>query len=228
MNFSPNFFKTVSLCAVIAGILLLALWILSFTYAEPEGLKDLIKLQDNTAYTTGQWIHFALLFLIVIVFWGVAAKKLDKAAGMATTGFIFFMINLIPNLAINSINIFTFNYKWASKFSAEDACKHCKALMMKHMSMFHDLIGGLLFLMIVCVLVGSFLYGMATLRGPGIEKIVGLLFLLFFLVELLFAIGMYGKIAWLLDLMKWWIFPIVGILLFLAIAAWLWRKKAEE
>ena len=227
MNFSNNFFKSMSVCAVVGGILMIIYLLLSFGYTIPANLEEEIALQDNTAYTTAQWIHLALLLLFVATFWGVVGKKIDTAAGLATTGFIFCMIDLLPNMVFNSIQIFGFNYNWASKY-AEATDEAVKAGLMAKMGFFYDASYAVMFLFFVGWLIGLFLFGLATWKGKGMEKVVSIFFFLVFLAELLMFIGFFGRIAWLGGLiMLFWIAVIALAILFFLVGAWLWQGKRE-
>lgn len=224
MNFSTNFFKTTSVCAIIAGILVLILWLLQFAYAAPATLEDEIALQDNAVYTTSAWFHLAALFFALVALWGAAAMKMDSAAGLATTGFIFVLFDFLPGAVMNSMGIFTFNYNWAARYAAEETAADVKSMLMTNMSGFYDAYGGIIFVGLVSFLIASFLYGLATARGAGIEKVVSLFFFLIFISLLLLAVGMYGAQTWLTELVRW-IVPLIWAALLFLIGAWLWKGK---
>ena len=226
MHFSDKFFKTTGLCAAITGILVVILMLLQFGYAYPENLEEMIALQDNAVYTTIQWLYFATVFLSLVALWGVAAKKLKTAAGLAATGFIFILVDILNELNVVSTEIFSFNYTWAAKYAAETDGA-IKSSLMSHMSYFYDTYGAVMFVGLIGFLVGTFLFGLATARGTGIEKIVSLFFFLTFIAVILWAVSMYWAVGWLMGIM-YWILPIVMALLFFAIGSWPWCRTVEE
>jgi small-conductance mechanosensitive channel len=224
MTFSQNFFKSTSICSFIVGVLILIALLLSFGYTTPTNIEEEIALQDNTAYTTGQWIHLLAVFLAVAAIWGLVAMKMNTAAGLVTTGFIFFMIDIIPSLVFNSMQIFTFNYSWTKEL-AETTDEAVSARLMTNLHGLYDTGGGILFIALLSFMVGAVLFGLATWKGTGLEKIVGIFFFLVFLADLLWAIGSFGGQEWLSGIMEW-ISPIVAIILFFVMGAWLWKGKA--
>lgn len=226
MKFSRCFFNTTSACAFIGGILIVVYWLLNFGFAQPGTLEEEIALQDHTMYTVAQWVHFAFLFFVLAAFWGVAAMKMEVAPGLVTTGFIFFLFDFIPSILVGAVQIFTFNYTWASGLAtAQDGA--VKTMLMTNMSGFYSLLPAVTFVTLVGFLVGALLFGMATWKGSGLEKAVGIFFFLMLIGDFLWAVGIYGSQQLLMDL-RIRVVLLVGAVLLLLIGAWLWKGYAKE
>lgn len=224
MNFSNKFFKTAAVCSIIAGVLIIIYWLLQFGFTSPTSVEDAIAMMDNAVVTWAQWIDFILIFFVIVVLWGVAGKRLSTSTGLVGTGFIFFIIYFIPSLILSSMSIFTFNYGWASKY-VKETDEAVRSMLMTNMTGFYNWFPAVVFVALIGYLVGVFLYGMATWKGAGVEKIVSIFFFLVFIGHLLWAIGFYGNLDWLISIMEWIVLLIAAVLMFL-ISAWLWKEEA--
>lgn len=223
MKFSNKFFRTVAVCAIITGVLFVVYWLLQFGYTAPKSAEQAIALIGNALFTWVQWIDFIVAFFVIVALWGVAGKRFSASTGLVGTGFIFFIIYFIPALILSSMSIFTFNYGWARSYIKETD-EAVKSMLMTNMSGFFHWFPAFIFVALIGYLVGSFLYGMATWKGAGIEKLVSIFFFIVFIGHLLWAIGFYGSLDWLASIMEWILLPIVAIQMFL-IGAWLWKDE---
>lgn len=220
MNFSNGFFKTMSVCSYLAGLLVLVFLLLNLCYPAPSGVADLIELQGNLAFRAALWTNLVIMFFVLASFWGVAARKINSAPGLATTGFIISLIDFLPGMILNSTQIFTVQV-WAER-AALTSDEAERAQFLSNIGTLYASMSGLMFLMFVGALVASILLGTATWKGDGTEKVVG--FFYFFLAAgtVMRGAGAYGGLRWLSGITAWAV-PVVAGILFFAIGVWLWK-----
>ena len=197
MNFSVRFFKTISICAIIGGSLVFILWLLQFWISAPDGPEGLIALHGDIIYTASLWVNFTLVLFVLATMWGIAALKIKTAAGLVTTGFIFFLIDFISTLLFSSMRLFTLHGTWVPQLAGA-ADESARASVLAKMGAFNELALALYALIFVGALVGSFLFGMAMWKGAMIEKALSILFFVTFACNVLRVVGFYGSQEWLL------------------------------
>lgn len=223
MNFSQPFFRTTAICSFAAAILLIALSLLQASITVPANPGEIAEALKNPAYLISLWLNFALVFLVLITMWGVAAKKMSSSAGLATMGFIFLSIDFISTLLYHTSRIFTFHFNWATRFAMETDEK-VKSDILAKMSFYNDLMPALFFLIIFGSAIGMLLFGMATWHGKGIVKAVSVFFLLAALNNFTQGIGYFASLNKLSGLVAP-ISPFIITILLFVTGAWLWKTK---
>jgi len=220
MNFSTNFFKVTSVCAIISGVLFVITWLLFFTFTLPMNLDDVIAVSDNPAYTWWLWIYCINVFFIITAFWGVAAKKMDTATGLVTTGFFFAFAYFIVVLLSFGIRLFPLSKAIAGWDHVDEVMKT------DLLSSLFGLAGVLTLACIICILIAFVLYGIATWTGTGLEKLVSIFFFLCFICLALYTIGSFFSQVWLYLLMVWICYIVYAIAMFI-VAGWLWKCEGS-
>ncbi len=225
MVFSQRFFKAVSVCAFLAAVLIVSSWLFGLACGQPATIEDLVALQGNVYFWAAQWMHFVLIFFMLTTIWGVAARKLGDAAGLATTGFVFLLVDFLSTLIFNSARLFVFNMTWLPQLA--EAKGTARADTLAKMGTFNEVVPALFALMFVGALTGLFLYGMVTFKGSGWEKVVSILLFVAFLVNLLHSVGYFTSQRWLTEIFAHTI-PIVFGLLLIAIGIWLRQPTGTD
>lgn len=222
MSFSSSFYKTIAVCAAISGLLFVIMWILGLTFVPPINTEGMMTLTENAVYPWYLLSHTIGIFFLLATFLGITAKKLDKATGLAVSGFVFTFAYFLLQLVSNGIK-FKFLYEAAV---SGDKYKYINVdLKPYHLENLHGLIGVFSPACMLCALVALLLYGFATWRGKGLERIVSIFFLLGFISLALYAIGYVFMIPWLFNQMSWTCWLGYGIGMFIAT---LWLRKAEQ
>ena len=225
MNFKDSFFKSMAICSLLAGILGGLALALDFGYESAGDFDYQMELKDNPFYIGRSWIVLIMMVFTLLAFWGTTAAKLDKAAGLATTGFIFFFVYCFINICTSALGIFTINNNWAQRYmSTTDGA--VRTLMQNQISGLQSILAGFVFVILLTLCAGTLLHGMATWKGRTLEKIASVFFLLNFVTALLWSIAFYAGWGWLKDPMTW-ATRILWIILFLVIAIWLWKGREQ-
>jgi hypothetical protein len=219
MTFSSNFFKTTSICAFVSGVLFVIIQRLLWTSGAPMNADELVAImRDRPTYTWHLWGHFINEFFVIIVFWAVTAKKIDKAAGLVTTGFFFAFASFVFFLLSLGIRLFAL-------------AKAIARLDPIHAVLTNDLIlslSGVVYVLIlsglICSLIAFLLYGIATWNSIGIEKAVSVFFFANFICFIFYLIGLSFAQDWFSHLVIRTVYIVTAITMFI-IAGWLWKGK---
>lgn len=219
MNFGPGFFKTTSACAGLSGILgtVSLLLAIAMSFSPSDTNSHLVSLQIARS-----WIMLGMNFFVIAALWGIAGMKMETKAGLVISGFLFFMVDFIIEIIIQSTELFTVKYNWIAKL-AEETNEAAKAVLENRISTLHDLVGALAMITFMSLIFGTFLYALATWQGKRLEKSISIMFLFSFILLLLWIfLGNIGTLGWLTTVIRWSILAIWPTLFFL-IAIRLWR-----
>lgn len=225
MSFSSNFFRFVSTCAFIGGILLITTMILSFGFELPKNIDKTIDLYGNNLATWYMFLNGIFLFFYIVSFWGVTAKKLNAVPGLATTGFIFALADFILEKISYAIIIYPWNDAVKAWTEAEDSVK--STLKSNLLTGLHGTIEGVFSAAMGLLIIALFIYGVLTWKGAGLEKLAGILFFLSFVSIILYGIAWNTTVDWFLTAMNV-ACPIVLALTFFTIGSWLWTGNSIE
>jgi hypothetical protein len=220
MSFSDKFFKTTAVCAFIGGVLIVVLWLMSFGFKAPTDIDSAMALTGNNMASAYLWIGAITLFFSIVSMWGIAAKKIGAAAGLATTGFLFMFADFVMELISYGIILFPWNTAAEAYAAADDASK---AIMKTNvLAGLYGLSWGIMVFGMFCVIIGFVLFGLATWKGKGIEKLVSIFFFLSVIAMVLYGFMPAITIELLANLITW-LCPLIYAAAYLLVGAWLWK-----
>ena len=221
LHFSRSFFRAAGLCSVLSAVTTLLLIFLPQLYEVPGTVEEQVTLHANSFYMARLWVYFAHPFLVLTAAWGVAAKKLDTAAGAASTGFLFFMVWGFTEALQQALSLVALNFTWRAGY-AESTDEALRTMLQTQITGFAGLWDALFFLLLVGFMLGNLLYGIALWKGTGLEKVLSWLFFLIAAFTLINLISNYGGPA-LLSGALGWLYPVIQQVARVLIGLWLWR-----
>lgn len=221
MNFSPVFFKATAFLAVIIVLTAIVSWVISFWIPSATDVTEQAALLKNPLYAFRQWLWFPLPFLFLFTYLGITMKRFDTAPGLCITGFIFFFFRSMIDLVLNSVSLFALNSKWIPQ-AAKEIEESSGTTFVSQVNLFQDISAALLVPLFLCILLGSLVYGLATWKGSGLDKIVSVLFFVACLDLLLWSLISFGGQAWLAPILNP-VRPFLTPVRFTSIAFWLWK-----
>ncbi len=229
MKFGKTFFRLIGICSFITAAVGIISWILSKSFTFPLNFNEHVAMMSNPYYPAQMYSVVIALFFALPVYWGITAKKMNTHAPIVLTAFIFLIIWWISDMMNHSLRLFfvhndlVVNY---SQATSEIAKINIQSLY-KHMD---GIFQALAFMRIPLILVGTFLFFLATWRSRGLEKIVSILFFISFLHGILFFIIYNVGLAWLFEIIDPY-YEFVSVPTDLAVGAWLFfgdTKSQEE
>ena len=117
LHFSRSFFRAVGLCSVLSAGTTLLLIFLPQLYEIPGTVEEQAALHANAFYMARLWVYFLHPFLVLTAAWGVAAKKLNTAAGAATTGSLFFAVWGFTEALQQALSLVALNFTWRTGYT---------------------------------------------------------------------------------------------------------------
>ena len=223
MTFSTKFFRFTAICAFITGVLWLVGLLLMFGFEIPTDIDSAIALHGNWAFDWEMTVSTIGTFLFVIAMWGFTARKINGAAGLATTGFVFVFADFLT-YAIGHFMIFV---SWNPGVVAylEEADEAVQATLKSNLLAGYSGATDALFLTAAaCGTIWMLLYAVATWKGAGLEKGISCMLFLLFILSLLFYALMGLEQAWLSILMMI-VYMVLFALVMFVVGAWLWKGK---
>ena len=221
LHFSRSFFRAVGLCSVLSATTTLLLIFMPQLYETPSTFEEQVTLHTDSFYMARLWVYFVHPLLVLTAAWGVAAKKLDTAAGAASTGFIFFAMWGFAEALQQALSLVALNFTWRASY-AKSMDEALREMLHTQIVGFNGIWDALFFLLLTGFMLGNLLYGIALWKGVGLEKVLSGLFFFIAAFTLVNLISNYGGPV-LLSGALGWIYPVIQPIARVLIGIWLWR-----
>jgi hypothetical protein len=149
----------------------------------------------------------------------VAVRATSRSSGAAVFGFVCFMLWAFLEAAQQGLTLVAFDRLWRPAFLAGDAVQ--REAIATQVATYDALWDSLFFVLVIGIALGSLLYGLILVRGAGLERVVGVLYLV------IAAWSFYGTaVDWgaprLPALLDDWLYPVVQPVARALIGVWLW------
>lgn len=215
--FSKKFYRFAALCAIISGVTTFLLWALPFGYQ--DGKVSSASLHTNNFYLARWWVNFFHVFFALFAYWAVVAKKMRTEAGAVSLGFICFLIWGITELLGVSVLLFAVNFNWRTNLAAATD-QAAKSALEANIGIFADVWDAMFFLLLAAFLGGSLFYGISFIRNSGLEKIVGICFLLAVPLTFFIILGGYTSFMF-FDPLVLYLYPVLQPVSRILLGFWL-------
>jgi hypothetical protein len=217
-------YRAAAVASALSAVTTFLLWFLPRLYASPEGFDATLLLHQNIAYISRLWVNFIHVFLALAAYGGAAMLLWRRSPGLAGFGFLCFLVWGIVELIGVSLNLFAVNFTWRAGFaSATPDVQEQVRVLLAWFPVFWD---ALFFLLLVAFLLGTTCYGLAAVAGRGLERLLGLLFLLAVPLTVAILLGGYASMT-VFDGVVEAAYPILQPLSRGVLAAWLWRAARQ-
>ena len=208
--------------AVISAITTFLLWLLPRHYDAPESFEAALQLHQNHVYMSRLWVNFIHIFFALAAYLATASLLRRRSACLASFGFICFCLWGFVELIGVTISIFAVNAIWRAEFSGAtpDVQGHYRVLLLG----FDGVWDALFFLLLVGFLFGTTCFGLAALKGRGLERLLGVLFLLAAPLTVAIMVSGYTSIR-IFDVLISSAYPILQPISRALLGAWLWKMS---
>lgn len=219
--FTPGFLRVAGACAVLSALTTFGLWLLP-EIAGPGVRIDGVVVQADPAQQLRLWVNYLHIFLCIAGYIAAAGLFWARRPGLAATGLAAFLLWGMVELIGVSVLIFALNGVWRPAFAAA-ADPAARAALKSTMDAWAAIWDALFFLLLTGFLLGTSLFGAAALAGRGLERVVGVLFLLAAPLTLLIMLEGYAGLA-LFGPAVAIVYPILQPISRALLGAWLWRS----
>jgi hypothetical protein len=185
---SPAFIKVASICAIVTALTTIAVHWLPDLWSSATTFESRIQLRHNSIYMGRLWIVLIHCVLVVISMAAIPCLLNGMARLIAIFGFGSYIMFAFVEILRTSLSIFAVNRAWRAGYetSGDDIQRQTFRDALETFGGVNDT---LFFLFSAAFTTGLFSYGLALLLKGGIDQGVGLLFLLWGVLNLPDLVG---------------------------------------
>jgi hypothetical protein len=218
-RFSPNFYRTAAVCSWLSAVTTLLLIFLPEWYAPGDSFDARMARVQDPAYVLRSWVYLLHPFLVVAAALGVALRLRRVAASWVLPGLLAFLLWGGTEAAQQALTVAAFD-TWRVAYLAGDEA--VRSTMVLRTALYDDLWDAMYVLLLIGFMFGNGLYAAATLRIPGLTRVLGVFYTLAALLTLTLLLPEFGGPA-LPGPLNSWLYPAVQPLARALIGLWLWR-----
>lgn len=201
------------------------LWLLPRLYVSPESIDAAVGLHQNVYYMARLWVNFGHIFLALAAYGAAAYLLSRRTPGLASFGYVSFVLWGFTELLGVTVNIFAVNRTWRAAFAT--ASPEARVAIRTNIAGFQAVWDAMFFLLLVAFLLGTACFGLAAVvRGDALSKWLGAMFLLAVPLTLAIMVGGYTQIT-AFNLLDEMVYPVLQPLSRGLLAYWLWRNAGE-
>jgi hypothetical protein len=217
--------RAAGVCSAVTAVTTFLLWWLPRQVPPATDLAARIALHENAWYLARLWVNFAHNWLALFGYIGAAAVLARRARGLAVGGLTAFGIWAVTELVGISVIIFAVNRTWRASYAAADEAG--KASLRTLFAGWDAVWDAMFFLLLVAFFLGTLSYGLAGLRGRGLERLVGALLVAGAPLTALIMAGEYYGVAW-ANAISDGVYPVLQPVCRFLMGVWLWQAARSE
>jgi hypothetical protein len=185
---SPAFIKVASICAILTAVTTVAVHWLPDLWSSATTFESRVQLRHNPIYMGRLWIVLIHCVLVVISMAAIPCLLNGVARTIAIFGFGCYVVFAFVESLRTSLSIFAVNRSWRAGYeSSNDDMR--RQTFRDALDTFGGVNDTLFFLFFAAFTVGLFCYGFALFLRSGIDQGIGLLFLLWGVLNLPDLVG---------------------------------------
>jgi hypothetical protein len=224
MRFMQNFYRATAICSVISAVTTLLLIFPPKFYGPLTSLELRIEVVEHPLYQLRAWAYLLHPFMVMAAALGVAAALHRTAAGTVLPGLLCFLLWGFTEAAQQALTLTAF-HRWAAAYRTADIA--AREILRAQIAVYDALWDSMFLLLLIGFLVGNVLYGMATLHGRGLTRIIsGFYFAAAFLTLTIVSGELRGPT--LPDIISAWLYPLLQPAARFLIGVWLWRISEAD
>ncbi len=185
---SPAFIRVASICAMATALTTIAVHWLPDLWSSATTFESRVQLRHNAIYMGRLWIVLIHCLLVVISMAAIPCLLKGTARLIAMFGLGSYVMFAFVEILRTSLSIFAVNRAWRGGYetSSDDMRRQTFRDALETFGGVNDT---LFFLFFAAFTVGLFSYGFALILKSGIDQGVGLLFLLWGILNLPNLVG---------------------------------------
>ena len=185
---SPAFMKIAGICAILTAATTIAVHWLPDLWSNATTFESRVHLQHNSIYMARLWIVLIHCLLVAISMAPIPCLLHGMARLIALFGFACYVMFAFVEVFRTSLTIFAVNRAWRAGYETSDDDLH-RQTFRDALESFAGVNDALFFLFFAAFTLGLFSYGLALLVRRGVTQAMGLLFLLWGVLNLPDLVG---------------------------------------
>jgi len=218
-RFPPSFYRLAAVCSWLSAVTTLLLIFLPEWYTPRDSFEARMAGVEDPAYVVRSWVYLGHPFLVVTAALGVALRLRRVAAAWMLPGLLAFLLWGGTEAAQQALTLSTFD-PWRVAYLAGDPA--VRSTMQLRTALYDDLWDAMYVLLLIGFMIGNLLYAGATLKIPGLTRVLGVFYALAALLTLIFLVREFGGPG-LPEALGFWVYPAIQPLGRTLIGVWLWR-----
>jgi hypothetical protein len=216
----PLFYRVAGVCALVSSATTLPIHLASFPSTTFE---ERIALHQNPLYLARFALVALHVCLVVVSMLGVALRRRHAFLPLATLGFLGYFVFALGELLRTALAFFALNRSWRAAYAnaSDEAARTVAKTLLAAWPGVND---ALFHLFLFGFVAGTACYGAILLRGPGLERVTGVIFVVWALVSGMgWLEGVVPGIQELPEVVSVTLQPLARVL----VGLWLWRAAVE-
>ena len=222
---SPAFMKVASVCAILTALTTVAVHWLPDLWSSATTFQAQVQLRHNAIYMGRLWIVLVHCVLVAISMAPVPCLLNGVPRLIAMFGFASYVVFAFVEILRTSLSIFAVNRVWRAGYETSNDDVR-RETFRDAIDAFAGVNDTLFFLFFAAFTAGLFCYGFALLLRSGIDQGMGLLFLLWGVLNLPDLVGAIAGNEALGKGFEWvgrYLQPAARLL----IGVWLWKASSR-
>ena len=221
-----KFLRFTALCAGLSALTTLLLGILPSFYPELSTDMDRAMLHANPYYMGRLWVNLVHVLLLLPAYLGAAIVLSQRSnRGLASLGFMWFLLWLCTELLGISGLIFAVNGAWRKTYVTADELT--QEILQRNIDLYLQVWDGWFFLLLIFFLLGTLTYGIAIWNKHKLDRILSSLFLLGVPLTIFIMVSGYGGPSW-PGVVVGWVYPVLQPAVRSLLGVWIWRRSSDQ
>jgi hypothetical protein len=219
MRFTGKFYRAAAVCSIISAATTLLLIFLPKFYGPLTSLQERVDVVQHPLYQLRAWAYLLHPFMVMTAALAVAAALRRTAAGMVVPGFLGFLLWGFTEAGQQTLTFALFR-RWAAEYQTADL--GLRETLRAQIGIYDAIWDAMFLLLLLGFFAGNVLYGMVTIRRPGLTRALGIFY---FGAAFLTLAGISGELHGpvLPPLLETWLYPLLQPAARFLIGIWLWK-----
>ncbi|MGI9543627.1 MAG: hypothetical protein ACR2MX_10240 [Cyclobacteriaceae bacterium] len=217
--------KIAAVCAISTTITTFFLWLLPQFYQAPQTFEEGVALASNSFYLSRLWVNLLHIPLALTGYFGLAYILRNRELPKVSLGMIWFLVwGLTEMIGVSSL-IFSVNGEWRSGYLLAGEAE--QLALQSRIEAALSIWDSLFFVLLIGFLLGTTLYGWATWKGKGLEKLLSYCFWLAVPLTLLIIFSKYAQVEWAGQVTSW-IYPLLQPFSRFILGLFIWKQSGNK
>jgi hypothetical protein len=221
MAIEKSFLRFAALCALLSAVTTL---IVHLYFTPPESFEGRILLFKNKQYIFRNWATILHCVFVIVSMYAVFLLRKNGSPGWMGTGFIFFSIFALTEIARMFTALFYTNQLREKYFTATD--ETVKSLVKNSIDNVGFVNDVFFSIFIMAFWLGLIFFSIGLYKNSGFTKALAWVFIVWALVHLIAVINVFYPQVWMEKLLL--VFsPVYQPLARIAVGVWIWKNVKQ-